>query len=93
MIRRDIELLRSGGYGFIVGGRIKKRGKDETEWTLSLTHEDGQFHERKLPNGDRLIVTYSPKRAEKDAFNRQKGVERPKKAYAYGKITKDKINL
>lgn len=92
MIKRNIELLRNGGYSFIVGGRIKKCGKDETEWILSLPHEDGQFHERKLPNGDRLIVTYSSKRAAKDAFNRQRGVERLKKAYASGKITKDKIN-
>ena len=92
MIKRNIELLRSGGYSFIVGGRIKKSGKDETEWILSLPHEDGQYHERQLPNGDRLIVTYSSKRAAKDAYNRQKGVERLKKAYASGKITKDKIN-
>lgn len=92
MIKRNIELLRSGGYSFIVGGRIKKCGKEETEWIMSLPHEDGLFHERKLPNGDRLIVTYSSKRAAKDAFNRQKGVERLKKAYASGKITKDKIN-
>lgn len=92
MIKRNIDLLRSGGYSFIVGGRIKKCGKDETEWILSLPHEDGQYHERNLPNGDRLIVTYSSKRAAKDAFNRQKGVERLKKAYASGKITKDKIN-
>ena len=92
MIKRNIDLLRSGGYSFIVGGRIKKCGKDETEWILSLPHEDGQCHERKLPNGDRLIVTFSSKRAAKDAVNRQKGVERLKKAYASGKITKDKIN-
>lgn len=92
MIKRNIELLRSGGYSFIVGGRIKKYGKDETDWLLSLPHEDGMFHERFLPNGDRLIVTYSSKRAAKDAYNRAKGVERLKKAYASGKITKDKIN-
>lgn len=92
MIKRNIDLLRSGGYSFIVGGRIKKCGRDETEWILSLPHEDGHYHERKLPNGDRLIVTYSSKRAAKDTFNRQKGVERLKKAYASGKITKDKIN-
>lgn len=92
MIKRNIELLRNGGYSFIVGGRIKKCGKDETEWILALPHEDGQFHERKLSNGDRLIVTYSSKRAAKDAFNRQRGVARLKKAYASGKITKDKIN-
>lgn len=92
MIKRNIELLRNGGYSFIVGGRIKKCGRDETGWILSLPHEDGQFHERELANGDRLIVTYSSRRAAKDAFNRQKGVDRLKEAYASGKITKDKIN-
>lgn len=92
MIKRNIELLRSGGYKFIVGARIKKYGGDEKNWILSLTHGDGLYHERKLPNGDRLIVTYSSKRASKDAYNRKKGVERLRKAYVSGKITKDKIN-
>jgi len=59
MIKRNIEFLRSGGYSFIVGGRIKKYGKADAGWILSLPHEDGLFHERELSNGDRLIVTYS----------------------------------
>jgi transposase len=92
MIKRNIDLLRSGGYDFIVGGRIKKCTKDELEWIMSLPHEDGVYYERSLANGDRLIVTYSSNRAAKDAYNRNKGVERLKKAYASGKITKDKIN-
>jgi len=92
MIKRNIEFLRNGGYRFIVGGHIEKYSKDETKWILSLPHEDGLFHERKLPDGDRLIVTYSSKRAAKDAYNRTKGVERLRKAYTSGKITKDKIN-
>ena len=37
-------------------------------------------------------MTYSFKRAAKDAYNRCKGVERPGKAYASGKITREKIN-
>ena len=65
---------------------------DVKKWIMSLPHEDGRFYERALDNGDRLIVTYSSKRASKDACNRSKGVERLKKAYASGKITKDKIN-
>lgn len=92
MIKRNIELLRSGGYKFIVGGRIRKQAKDVNDWLVSLPHEDDVYYERKLTNGDRLIVTYSSKRAAKDAYNRSKGVERLKKAYASGKITKDKIN-
>jgi transposase len=92
MIKRNIELLQSGGYDFIIGGRIKKYSKDELEWIMSLPHEDGAYYERTLANGDRLIVTYSSNRAAKDAYNRNKGVERLRKAYASGKITKDKIN-
>lgn len=92
MIKRNVDLLRNGDYKFIIGGRIKKSAKDVVDWLLSLPHEDGAFHERTLDNGDRLIVTFSSKRAEKDAFNRRKGVERLRKAYASGKITKDKIN-
>jgi transposase len=92
MIKRNLDLLRSGGYDFIVGGRIKKYGNDELKWIMSLPHEDGVYYERALANGERLIVTYSSNRAAKDAYNRRKGVERLKKAYASGKITKDKIN-
>ena len=92
MIKRNIGMLRSGGYKFIVGSRIKKSDADTERWLLSLPHEDGLYHERILDNGDRLIVSYSSKRAAKDALNRAKGVERLKKAFASGKVTKDKIN-
>jgi transposase len=92
MINRNIELLRSGGYKFIVGGRIKKQKGEVLDWVKTLPHEDNVFHEHKLENGDRLIVTYSSKRAAKDAYNRNKGIERLRRAYATGKITKDKIS-
>lgn len=92
MIRRNIEMLRTGNYKFVIGGRIKKYGANITEWILSLPHEEDAFHERTLENGDRLIVTYSSKRAAKDAYNRKKGVERLRKAYSSGKVTKEQIN-
>ena len=92
MIKRNISMLRSGGYKFIVGGRIRKVDNETAKWVISLPHEDGQYHERVMDNGDRLIVSYSSKRAAKDALNRTKGVERLRKAFASGKITKDKIN-
>jgi Transposase len=92
MIKRNVELLRRGGYDFIVGARIKKCPPEVKVWILSLPHEDGLFHETTLENGDRLIVTFSSKRASKDEFNRRKGVERLRKQFASGRITKDKIN-
>lgn len=92
MINRNIELLREGGYKFIIGGRIKKQKSEILQWIKTLPHTDGLFHEYRLNNKDRLIVTYSSKRAAKDSYNRKKGVERLQKAYASGKISKDKIN-
>lgn len=92
MMKRNLSMPRSGGHKFIVGGRIRKVDSETAKWVMSLPHEDGQYHERVLDNGDRLIVSYSSKRASKDAINRTKGVERLRKAFASGKITKDKIN-
>lgn len=92
MINRNIELLREGGYKFIIGGRIKKQKAEVLQWIKTLPHTDGLFHEYILDNKDRLIVTYSSKRAAKDSYNRKKGVERLQKAYSSGKISKDKIS-
>ena len=63
-----------------------------TRWLDTLERKDGLYHERVLDNGDRLIVTYSSKRAAKDAYNSGKGVERLRREYASGKVTKDNIN-
>ena len=81
MIKRNIELLRSGKYQFIIGGRIKKLTANVEEWVLSLLREDNKYHEYIL-NGNRLIVTHCSKRASKDVHNRTKGVERLRKSYA-----------
>ena len=43
-------------------------------------------------NGERLIVSYSEKRAKKDAYNRNRGVARLKQAYKSGRITKQQVN-
>ena len=42
--------------------------------------------------GDRLIVGYSNERAKKNAYDRVQGVERLKKRYAKGTLTKADIN-
>ena len=92
MTNKNIELLRKAGYKFIVGARIKKAGTAAREWMLSLPHRNGECHEMKLDNGDRLVVSYSQTRADKDAYNRRRGVERLRKNFASGKVTKDKLN-
>ncbi len=92
MSHTNIQLLKSAGYKFILGGRIKKEAGAIKEWLFSLVPQDGVVYERPMNNGERIIVSYSAKRASKDAFNRQKGIERLQQAYKSGKVTKRNIN-
>lgn len=92
MSDKNLALLRQAGYRFVIGARIRKESKPLTEWILSLQKAPGAVYEKTKPNNDRLIVSWSEKRAEKDAFNRKRGVARLEKAYRSGRITKDKIN-
>lgn len=92
MNENNINLLRSAGYKYIIGARVKNESTELKEWILSLPKTDHILNERKRKNGDRLIVGYSENRASKDAYNRAKGIVRLQKAFKSGKITKDKIN-
>ena len=49
-------------------------------------------YDYKRENGERLIVSYSDKRAKKDAYNRDRGIVRLRKAYKTGRITKSQVN-
>ena len=88
MSRKNITLLKSAGYKFILGGRIKKEVESVKDWLFSLKKENGCVHQKPMTNGERLIVSYSEKRADKDALNRKKGIDRLEKAYKSGKVSK-----
>ncbi|HRN49371.1 MAG: IS1634 family transposase [Chitinophagaceae bacterium] len=91
MNKTNIGLLESGGYQYIIGARIKGENEKIKEWILGLQHQDDVFYE--MPKGNaRLIISYSAKRAKKDKYNRDRGIERLKKTYKSGKLTKDSIN-
>ena len=92
MSAKNIRLLRSAGYKYIVGARIKTENSSLREWVLSLEKINGAAYETRKDDGDRLIVSYSANRASNDARNRAKGVARLEKSYRTGKLTKDKIN-
>lgn len=92
MNKNNLKLLRDAGYQYIVGARIKNGPTDEKEWILRQEKKPGAFFERKRDNGDRLIVGYSEQRARKDAYNRNRGVERLRKAYRSGRVTKEQVN-
>lgn len=91
MNQRNIALLESGNYKYIIGARIKNESNDIKAWVLSLNKQDGEFYEiQKGPA--RLIVGCSTNRAKKDKYNREKGIKRLEKAYRSGNITKENIN-
>lgn len=91
MNQRNIALLESGNYKYIIGARIKNESNVIKTWALSLAKQDGEFNETRKGLA-RLIVGYSDNRAKKDRYNREKGVKRLERAYRSGNITKENIN-
>lgn len=92
MNEKNVELLESAGYKYVIGARIRKESPKVKEWMLSLEKVDGNMAEYRKSGHRRLVVSYSVSRAKKDAYNREKGVEKLRKAYAKGTLTKDKVN-
>ena len=92
MSRKNIRLLREANYKYIIGARIHNENEQTREWVLSLPKEEKVLHEYIKTDGDRLIVGYSKSRADKDAYNREKGIARLQKAYKGGILTKENIN-
>lgn len=88
----NVKLLRSAGYKYIIGARIKNEKKDVKDWILGHAKKDGCYIECSHNDGDRLVVGYSEARAKKDAYNRSRGVARLRKAYSSGSLTKDQVN-
>ena len=92
MNSKNINLLRKARYSYIIGARIKNETQYAKDWILSHRLGDGQFAELAREHGERLIVGYSKKRADKDAYNRKRGIERLRKAYSSGTLTKAQVN-
>lgn len=92
MSRKNMALLKSAGYKFILGGRIKKEVGAVKDWLFGLAKQNGCIYQKSQADGEKLIVSYSEKRAAKDAINRQRGIDRLEKAYRNGKVSKKNIN-
>lgn len=92
MSAKNVALLESAGYKYIIGARIKSEPPKLREWMMSIEWPDGTVAECRKEGAQRLIVGYSEARARKNAWNRDKGVERLRKAYAKGTLTKQDVN-
>ena len=92
MSAKNVRLLRAGGYKYIIGARIKKESGKMLEKIIATEHRNGVFNDIRCPDGDRLIVGYSDERAKKNAYDREQGVERLRKRYSKGTLTRSDIN-
>lgn len=92
MNSKNIALLRTAGYKYIVGARIKNEAASVKNWILSQDYKLTGFAEMPRADEERLIVGYSTSRAKKDAYNRKRGLARLRKDFGSGKITKEKVN-
>lgn len=92
MNAENLKLLRDAKYKYVIGARIKSEKKGIREKILGWEKKSGDFYEYKRGNDERLIVGYSEARAKKDAYNRTRGVERLRKTFKSGKLTKDQVN-
>lgn len=90
--KTNVALLQKAEYKYVLGARIKSESTEVKKWILEQDKKDEGYREYKRSNGERLILSYSDARAKKDAYNRNRGVERLRKAYRSGKLTKQQVN-
>jgi len=91
--KENLELLKTKGYQFIIGARIKNESdlvKDKILKQATDLKDKDSFVIKK--DDTRLIVTYADNRAKKDKHNRQRGLKKLKQKVQFGKLTKEHIN-
>jgi transposase len=88
----NIESLESEGYSYILGARIKNESNRIKQQIFSFKLEDGQNAVIKKSDDQRLIVSYTSRRAKKDESNRNRGLQRLERNLRSGRLTKSNIN-
>lgn len=91
---KNLDALEQGKFPFIVAARIHN---ETVAMQQEIIHQcsglpNGQSVVIEQNNGHRLIVTYSDKRARKDKYNRERGLQRLTKRVACGQLTKEHLN-
>lgn len=88
----NVKELIKKGYEFILGARIKNESASIKKKILSLDLSDKTSAIIRKPDGLRLVVGYTEKRASKDRYNRERGVVKLEQKIKSGKLTKSSIN-
>lgn len=89
---KNIEGLTAMDYQYIIGAKIKNEQKEIKQQILKTPRIDGKSSEIELSGKRRLVLSYSAKRASKDAHNRKRGLIRLEKKVKSGKLKKADIN-
>lgn len=92
MSNKNVNALIEKNYDFIIGARIKNETKIIQDQILALELQDKQSEEIHKDAVLRIVIHFSDSRALNDSKNRNKGMERLKKAVESGKLTKKHIN-
>ena len=90
--KQNISELQKKEYEFILGARIKNEKQEIKDKILALKLEHGESEILEKDASLKLVISYSDKRAKKDKYNREKGLERLEKKVRSGKLTKSSIN-
>lgn len=90
--KKNIEALEEKQYEYIIGARIRNESKLIKEKILATKLKDGEAKRIKRNKRTQIILSYSEKRAKKDAHNRERGLKRLEKKISSGKLTKSNIN-
>lgn len=88
----NITDLEGNGYQYILGARIKNESEKIKNQIIKPELKDTEYKILKKPQGQRLIISYSDKRARKDEKNRKRGLHRLEKRIKSGKLSKSNIN-
>lgn len=89
--KKNIIALQQAKYQYILGGKIKNESAKIRTKILSKPIEENKPIVIKKEN-QKIIVSYSKKRAKKDRHNRERGIQRLEKKLQTGKLTKAHIN-
>lgn len=92
--RKNLKRLDEANYPFIVGARLRNESEAMQAEILkkSVDLTNGESIVINKANGHRLIVSYSDKRAAKDAYNREKGLRKLRRKIGSGRLTKQQVN-
>ncbi len=92
LTKENIKALQNQGYTYIIGARIKNETDKIKQRILAEKWNDQHSIKIKKNEKTTLMVSYSAKRASKDAYNRKRGLNRLEKTLKTGKLTKANIN-